>query len=117
MNPNKPNDDLVNRAIRAMLNTAGTDEVPAAVVAQVRRTLAERQATGPATRVADSTGRERVSWSTLAVTLLLIVTMGWIVGFHERLTSGVAEQQLSVDGFRCVSYADGHVEIARCDTN
>jgi hypothetical protein len=116
MNPNDRGDDLVEQAIQAMLNTAGTDQPPAEVVNQVRRTIAGRQTAGLVNRPASDTHRDRVSWLALAMTLLLMVTTGWIVGFHQRLLSEVAGQQLAADGQQYVFYTDGHVEVARLNT-
>ena len=117
MNSNHPSDDLVERAITAMLNTTGTDELPATVVSHVRRTLAERQAASLVTRPADGTHRERVSWLALAMTLLLMVTSACSVGFHRRLWSEVAGQQSAANGLRYVFYTDGRVEVGECDTD
>jgi hypothetical protein len=117
MNSNQPSDDLVERAMTAMLNTAGTDELPAAVLSHVRRTIAERQAVGLITRPAAGTRRERVSWLALAMTLLLMVTSAGSVGFHRRLLSEVAGQQLAANGLRYVFYSDGRVEVVEHDTD
>jgi hypothetical protein len=113
MNPNQSNDDLVERATKAMLNTEGTDSPPAAVVNQVRQTIAERQSTGSVSRPMSGNRYDGVSWLALAMTLLLMVTGGSIIGFHSRLLSEVAGQCSASNGARYVFYTDGRVEVAR----
>ena len=113
MNPNESNDDLVERAITAMLKTAGTDSPPATVVNRVRQTIAERQSAGSANRPMSGNRYEGVSWLALAMTLLLMVTCGSLVGFHRRLLSEVAGQPSETNGARYVFYTDGRVEMAR----
>jgi len=116
MNPNQSNDDLVEQAIKAMLNTGGTDSPPVTVVSQVRRTIAERQTADLVNRPMSGTHRDRVSWLALAMTLLLMVASGWIVGFHDRLFSEVAGQQSATNGPRYIFYTDGRVEVAKLNT-
>ena len=115
MSGTEPNDDLVEQAIQAMLETPGTDETPAAVVSQVRQAIAARRSGGLVARLAPDTHRDRVSWMALAGVLLLLITCGAILSFHRRLLSEVAGQELAANGARYVFYTDGRVEITRPD--
>ena len=90
MSPSHPSDDLVERAAKAMLNTAGIGELPATVVSNVRRAIAEHETNGLVSRPVSHTRHEDVSWLALAMTLLLIITSGWIIGFRQYLLSEVA---------------------------
>jgi len=111
MNPNHPTDDLVEQAIEALLNTAGSDEPPPMLVSQVRQAIAERQNARLVNRPTSGVPRNRVSWLALAVTLLLMVTSGWIVGFQGHLLSRIAGEQSTTNNQSYVFYTDGSVEL------
>jgi hypothetical protein len=111
MNPDHPNDDLVARALEALLATPGPNEPPARTMQQVRREIAARQAMPTAGKAASTRRHDRVSWLALAMTILLLLAAGWTVGFHRALLSRVAGEQVSPDGTVCVFLSDGRVEF------
>lgn len=111
MNSNDPGDDLVDRAIEALLTTAGPDKPPDIVVSQIRQAIANRQTTSLAKRRVSDTHRDRISWLALTVTLLLMVASGWVVGYHGRLFSEIAGRQSAANGSEYVFYTDGRVEV------
>lgn len=111
MNPDRPNDDVVARALEALLSTPGPDQPPADTVRQVRGEIAARQTAPTAGKAPSTRRRDRVSWPALAVTILLMLAGAWTVGSHRALLSRVAGEQVSPDGTVCVFLSDGRVEI------
>jgi hypothetical protein len=116
MNSNHPGDDLVARAIKALLGTAGPDEPPAMVLSQVRQTIADRQTPGFAKPPMPGTHRDGVSWLALAVSLLLMLASGWVAGYHGRLFSQIAGRESAAHGPGYIFYTDGRVEVTKAES-
>lgn len=111
MNPDHPNDDVVARALDALLGTPGPDDPPADTVRRVRTEIAARQATPTAGRAASTRRHDRVSWLALAMTILLMLAAAWTIGHYRALLSRVAGKQVAPDGTVCVFLSDGRVHF------
>ena len=106
---NLPEDhDIVDRAVKALKATEGTDALPDAVMDEVRRDINER-VSDRVGRKTDGAQRSRVSWLTLAVCVALMATSSWMIGFQKSLLSRVAVQQTFPNGLVLTHYTDGRV--------
>lgn len=104
--------DVVDRALRALLDSADADGPPADVVAGVRHTITERRTVRPAMTEIRPSRRDLRSWLSLASMLAVMIAAGWGIGFHRRLLSEVAGRQRAADGSVVVLYTDGRVETS-----
>ncbi len=109
MNPERPPDDPVDRALVALLGTPGPAAPPAELTARLRRSIAENQSASVTAVRPRTVPRERASPFRFAVALSLMIAAGWGVGFHRRLLSDVAGRQCRPDGSCYSFYTDGRV--------
>jgi hypothetical protein len=106
----QPSDDIVDRALQAMLDTPGLDRPPPGIEARLRRAIAGKSAALRPSEPRRPSRRDHVSWPSVALTLALLVAAGWGAAFHRRLLSDVAGQRVLADGSRYAFYTDGRVE-------
>ena len=95
MNSDHPHDEVVARALDALLATPGPDDPPADTVRRVRAEIAARQATPTAGKAASTRRRDRVSWLALAITILLMLAGAWTWSGVATMTASIFLSSLS----------------------
>ncbi len=109
MSEDVPKQDIVDRAVQALVATEGPDEPPRDITERIRRDIAERSAAHSVRCVALRPLRSQVAWLTLTACVVLMMIGSWTVAFHESLFSRVAGRHIFPDGTVLVHYTDGRV--------
>ena len=111
MTSSNSSEDRLDAALQSLLATDGPDEPPSAVIERVRKQIAERSTRLSATRDGASHIWQQVAWGQLALCLFVMITCGWMAGFHRSLFSRVAGRYISAQGTVTVFYTDGRIKV------